>query len=260
MIRPVCLVCGVFTVLAVSAPTFAQHPSGRTERGWIDLNLGAAVSAMTAQTFSFAYTVDEETFAGAATYPKPPLGVSFDVGGGYMFTPQVGLGLSFTGTAHEEIVGLGLTLPHPFFFNSSTTAGGQTDTKLQRFAGAANIQFMAASNLREKLRVRFFAGPTWLLYRGDLVSDIRFSQVALPSSPTNVVAITGFNAVRAEGSGWGVHVGSDVAYFFSRVVGLGGFARYTRGHVTLDREPLSETQQRIEVGGFQVGGGLRLRF
>ena len=48
--------------------------------------------------------------------------------------------------------------------------------------------------------------------------------------------------------------------FFTRVVGLGAFARYSRGTVSLDPEPMSEVAQDVRVGGFQTGGGLRLRF
>jgi hypothetical protein len=57
----------------------------------------------------------------------------------------------------------------------------------------------------------------------------------------------------------GAHIGGDMSYFFSRVVGVGGFARYSRPKVSV-LEPMSEEFQDIPLGGFQTGGGLRLRF
>lgn len=53
--------------------------------------------------------------------------------------------------------------------------------------------------------------------------------------------------------------GGDVSVFFTRVFGLGGFARYSRGTVEID-EPLSESTQDVRAGRFQAGGGIRLRF
>jgi hypothetical protein len=54
-------------------------------------------------------------------------------------------------------------------------------------------------------------------------------------------------------------VGADASVFFTRVVGIGGFVRYSRGTIEVD-EPLSEMPQDVTVGGLRVGGGLRLRF
>ena len=111
----------------------------------------------------------------------------------------------------------------------------------------------------KKVRVRVFAGPTYFRYSADMVSDINITQSASPYYPANDVEITGYDSVTTEGTGWGFHVGGDVSYFFSRVVGVGGFGRYSYGKVTVS-EPMSEIDQEIVVGGFQLGGGLRLRF
>jgi hypothetical protein len=72
-------------------------------------------------------------------YPKPSTGAEFDFGGGYMFTPRIGLGISFTGQAHKDTAGLAITVPHPFFFNSSDTAAAETQEELERAEGGAHI-------------------------------------------------------------------------------------------------------------------------
>jgi hypothetical protein len=202
----------------------------------------------------------QETLALASAYPKPSTGVDFDFGGGYMFTAQVGVGVSFTGTAHEDGAGLGVTVPHPYFFNASDTDGVPTSDKLLRTEGATHVQVMLVPMHSANLRLRVFGGPSYFRYKADMVQDVEYSQLAFPFSRANAVVITGYNAEKAEGTGWGFHGGADVSWFFSRIVGLGGFARYSRGSVSLDREPLSEAQQDIRVGGLQSGGGVRLRF
>jgi hypothetical protein len=247
-----------FVVIALLGPAcaFAQDAPNR---GWVDVNFGVAVSAANAQSFVFTDRVFLESRAFAAAYDKPPTGAEFDFGGGWMFTPKLGIGVSLTGTAHEDVAGLAVTVPHPFFFNSATTAADTTREKLQRGEGCANIQVMIVPLHSRRTRVRLFAGPTYFRYEADMVSDITYSQVATAFSRTNLVMITNYDAVKTEGTGWGFHVGGDVSYFFSRVAGIGAFARYSAGKVSI-AEPLSETSPDITVGGFQTGGGLRLRF
>jgi hypothetical protein len=251
--RTLLLALALITAPSVS-PAFAQD-----ERVWIDVNFGLATSAAGDEAFAFEGRLFSEPAAFAVAYPEPSRGAAFDFGGGYMFTPRVGVGLSFTGTAHQDPAGLGATIPHPYFFNASATASGTTDSELMRTEGGANIQLMVVPMHSRKLRVRLFGGPTFFRYTADMVSDLSYRQTALPISRTNLVTITDFEAVEVEGTGWGVHVGGDVTYFFSRVFGLGGFARLTRGTVTID-EPMSEDEADVTVGGVQFGGGVRFRF
>ena len=109
----------------------------------------------------------------------------------------------------------------------------------------------------DRVRVRLFGGPTFFRVKADTIDDIRYNQVFLILLPVNSVDITTYNFSEAEGTGWGFHVGGDVSVFFSRVVGVGGFVRLSRG--TVELEDFSGTYD-VKAGGFQTGGGLRLRF
>ena len=159
-----------------------------------------------------------------------------------MFSRYVGLGVSFTGTAHKDHAGLGAGI------GNLVLASDATD-KLMRTEGAVNIQLMAVPFESRDFRVRVFGGPSYFRYKADMVYDFSFSGGLA----------TDYDLVETEGTGWGAHLGGDASYFFSRVVGIGGFARYSRATVTIP-EPMSEEHQDIRVGGFQTGGGLRLRF
>ena len=64
-----------------------------------------------------------------------------------------------------------------------------------------------------------------------------------------------------EETAWGFHAGGDVTYFFSRVFGIGGFARMSRGEVTIvDDDIPADGPVDVKLGGFQGGLGLRFRF
>lgn len=229
------------------------------ERGWLDVNLGVAASGAGAEAFVFNGTVFREAFSLTASYPAPSLGASFDIGGGVMITPTVGVGVMLAGTAHADTVGLGARLPHPYFFNAAVSASGATEDEVMRTEGSVHPQVMLVAHQSRRLRARVYGGPSYFRYEADMVQDLDIDQRAALFSPTQTVTITGYDAVTSEGTGWGWHVGGDVSVFFTRVFGLGGFVRYTRGMVEID-EPLSELRQDVRVGGLQAGGGIRLRF
>ena len=243
-------------LVLIPSASFSQTPASR---GWIDVNFGLAASGAGDVGFVYETTLFREPAAFAAYYPEPSRGAAFDFGGGYMFTPRIGIGASFVGTAHEDIVGLGATIPHPFYFNASGIGSSATEETLSRIEGSANIHAMVVALETNRLRVRVFGGPTFFQYRADMVQDLRYTQFATILSLANSITITEYREVEVDGTGIGFHAGGDVSVFFSRVFGLGGFARYSRGTISID-EPLSENPEDVTVGGFQVGGGVRLRF
>ena len=92
-----------------------------------------------------------------------------------------------------------------------------------------------------------------------MVSNIDGTQEYGVFTSMNIITIETYDAETVTGSGWGYHVGGDVAYFFSRHVGLGGVLRFNGGSVTV-REPLSEISVKLKMGGPMFGAGVRFRF
>ena len=206
-------VLAVTTLLLAHTPAFAQTDG---QKWWIDVNFGAATSAADDEAYVYTGTLFQEPYSLAAAYPKPSTGASFDVGVGRMITPRIGFGLSLSGTAHEDSVGLGATIPHPFFFNEEVVASAVTDEKLPRVEGGFNIQLMVNAVQTSSARVRLYAGPTFFSFEADMVRDLDFDQFATALSRSNEVDITGFEAVKTEGTGVGFHVGADLLLLATR--------------------------------------------
>jgi hypothetical protein len=61
-----------------------------------------------------------------------------------------------------------------------------------------------------------------------------------------------------KGSQIGFNIGADLTYRFANNVGIGAILRYAAATVTL--EPDGGESSDVKVGGFQFGGGLRIRF
>jgi hypothetical protein len=230
------------------------------ERIWVDVNFGGVQSAQGASTTTSSAVVFDEAASASSVYKKPALGASLDFGGGYMFSPIVGVGLSVSGNAYQDPASVSLTMPDPFFFNDAATGTHVTEDVLERRERGLHMQAMInATPNAERLRVRVFGGPSYFHVQQHLVSDIEFVQLASPFRPANDVTVTGYEANAVEGNAWGLHAGADVGMFFNRMVGVGGTVRYSRANVTL-ADPLSERNIERKAGGVQFGGGLRFRF
>jgi hypothetical protein len=230
-------------------------------RGWIDVNFGLAIAGESRYRSVFEREQFRETARFTADY-RAPAGAEFDFGGGVMLTRNFGIGISFAGTAHQDNAQLGITIPHPIFFNTHASDTSSTEDGLVRSEGSANIQLMFVADLSERLRVRVYTGPSFFRVQQDAVDDIIYEQEFLILSPVNSVQILRYETTEIsfdDATGWGFHVGADINMFFTRVVGIGGFAKYSRGTADFF-DPFSETESAFKTGGFQTGGGLRLRF
>ena len=132
-----------------------------------------------------------------------------------------------------------------------------------RTEGGVNLQAMIVPLQTDKLRVRFFGGPTYFRVKQDAVHTINYNQSFAFLNPTNNVTIESFDGEEVEENGWGFHGGGDVSVFFTRIIGVGGFARFSRANIDLPNTIAiagndADTVE-IKAGGFQVGGGLRLK-
>jgi hypothetical protein len=241
--------------LAVAGRVSAQG-SAAWEKGWVDVNFGAALAAEKDPTTLRTTPLYSETARGAVAYSFPT-GGSFDVGGGYMFTPRIGVGVSLAGTAHEDSAGLAISVPHPFFFNAAAADATVTSGRLKRSEGAWHLQAMLVAASTPRVRLRVFGGPSYFAAEQDVVSLIKYDQVYQVFARGNSVDILSYDTHTSEGSGWGLHVGADVSIFFTRVVGVGGMFRLSGGSVDMDDYGGTESRK---VGGVQMGGGLRLKF
>jgi hypothetical protein len=197
-----------------------------------------------------------------ATYPEPSRATPFplvDVGGSFMLARWIGVGLTYSRTAHEEVAGLKATIPHPTFYSAAATNTGATGEPLTRREAATHI-FVAVVPVRTtRAEWRLVGGPTVFSLKADMVNEVLYEQTYDPASPQQTITINGFTTSEVKASDLGFHVGSDVTFFLTKFLGVGGGVRYSYGTVTLDQEPLSKLDQDIRVGNTLVFLGLRFR-
>lgn len=250
MIRQIVVVACLLQASVV--PAAAQDAA----KAWIDVNFGTATASEDEYSSTRVIVVDSEAGAGSVVYGLPR-GASFDVGGGYMFHPRVGLGVSLAGTAHEDSAGLGISIPHPIYFDASAVDATETDGVLTRAEGVWHLHAMFVAVDTPRVRVRMFGGPSYFRAEQDVVSAISYDQVFQVFGRGNEVNITSYRTESSVGTAWGAHVGVDVSVFFNRVFGLGAMFRVSRATTDIDDYG---GEHAVKVGGVQLGGGLRFRF
>jgi len=173
---------------------------------------------------------------------------------------MVGFGVGFDAVNYQSQVGLGVSIPHPVFFNRMGTGADITKDPLQRQDRSVDLSAMLFPRTSDAWQIRIFGGPTYFRVSQEMVETIGYSQFFNVFTGANIVAVTGFTKRTVEGSSWGVNGGVDVGYFFTRNVGIGGVLRVNRGTVKVDKEPLTDAVADLKVGHTTFGGGLRLRF
>lgn len=244
-----------------SAPQPSRQTSRGFKRGWIDVNFGLAVAATNPFTITRTSIIAQETATQRVEYHLP-MGAAFNFGGGFMFTPTFGVGASFAGTAHKDTADMAISIPHPTIANRLATDTSTTTDDLERIESAVHIQAMFATDISDRVRLRLFGGPTVFRLQQDVVSKIDYFQQWNTFTGANSVDILSYEIDQIafeDAVGWGGHVGGDVSWFFTRVVGVGGFGAYSHGRISVF-DLLSGDEVKLTVGGFQAGGGLRLRF
>ena len=230
--------------------------------GWVDVNVGALAPAddafaMTATTRLFSEDADFRTDYAVTR------GETFDAGGGVMLTPVLGVVANVSFSTHSDRAVLSARIPHPFYGSLYAAADAETDTALQRAERGVHLHAMFVAAETGRVRVRVFGGPSYIHVGQDAVTGIEFRQFSTIVPPANRIEIDKFTQARVTAGGWGFHAGADAAYFFTRIVGVGGFAKFSRATVelenTLAARAGSARALNVRGGGFHIGAGLRVR-
>lgn len=181
-------------------------------------------------------------------------GAIFDVGGHVQLWQALSLGVSFTSLNTSDSASLIGSVPHPLLFDSARTVGTQSIAFEQRErATHLHVAWRFSIPGTEHLDVTISAGPSFFNLTRETLSNISVNEIGVPFSEVLV------NVGKRENTstGWGTHVGTDVTYMLTQMIGIGGFARFSTATINV---PITDDTVPLDVGGMQAGGGLRFRF
>lgn len=236
------------TVLTLTAACILA--AGRSAQGqpapgtgaFLDLNAGAQPQQREITTAE-SLIVYDETATVTSTQPIDN-GPMFDVTGGYHVRDQFAVAVGFSFFSATSTSTLVASIPDPIFTDRPRMVGAVTEDLGHSELGI-HLQAVWFFPVTERIDVALSAGPS--IFR---VSQELTSTVTVPPRTQNI----SIAPESQDGTTLGFNAGFDGSFMFTPAVGVGLFVRYAGASVDL---PAVED---LDVGGFQTGLGLRLRF
>jgi hypothetical protein len=108
--------------------------------------------------------------------------------------------------------------------------------------------------ITDKFDIVVSGGPSVFSLKQGVVTSPQITEVGAPYSSVNMTV----SQSTTTGSQIGFNLGADLTFRFANNFGVGAIIRYAAATVSLTTEGGDESD--VKVGGFQFGGGLRIRF
>jgi len=241
------LVCG-FLWLAFDASAQLRTWS---DRGFANLNGGSQTGS---QDLSASWTFSRFGEEGRVDVQHgiDRSGGVFDVSGGARIWWNLGFGVGYSrvsGTTDATVQG---SVPHPLFVRRPRSATVSV-SELTRTEQAVHFQVVWLTPIVRQLDVAVSVGPSVVTLEQALVTNADASEVGPPFSQVNIATTTTEQTKRTAG----LNLGVDVNYMVTRTWGAGLLLRYLRASIDL---PFRADAVSLDMGGFHVAGGVRVRF
>lgn len=231
--RSLVLAIGVMLGSAAAAAAQSADP-----KGYVDLNAGGQVQSVTVSTAS-TFQLFGET-GGASSTQTVGNGLVFDIGGGYVVWKNLAVGVAVSLFTRSPIGTVSIATPDPIAFQSFTVVSQSPALKTTELGTHIRLAYLL--RITDKIGATLYAGPSFMKLNKQIAS-------AVVANGTGQIVIA-----TETGSSVGVHGGADLAYLFTKQIGAGVYVRYIGASVDLP------SAAGINVGGFQSGLGIRLRF
>jgi Outer membrane protein beta-barrel domain len=236
------LVCAA--LCAAFAPAAAQAQTTWTDQGFVNVSAGIQAGSSTLAT---ATTFDIYSEAGTIqTSQEIEGGAVFDISAGYKIRRNFALGVAYSRSSSGTDALLTASVPDPLFFDRPRPVSASVDD-LNHTENAFHLMAVWVMPVTEAIDVAFSAGPTIFNVSQELPGSLTVSE----PGPT----VAGVDVISESETAVGINLGVDVTYMLTPRFGVGGLARYTLGSVDFEG-----ADDSITLGGFQIGGGLRVRF
>ena len=225
--------------LSVSAQTMQW-----TDKGYVSVNGGFQVGSHDLNT-SASFPLYDET-ATVTSSQKVKSGGFFDIGGAYrVWGNNLLAGVTYVHTTSEAEVAINASIPDPVFFDRPRTVTS-TQSGAKHTENVIHLNAIWMIPVAHKIDVGLFGGPSIFSVKQQTVNTLSVTEPGpVVSAPLSEVKKTsaGFN------------LGVDLQYLIKNKVAVGGIARYSWASATI-----TGATEKLTLGGFQIGGGVRYRF
>jgi hypothetical protein len=225
-------------------------PGEWRDRAFVAVSGGYQVAA---PSFSYSFSPAEFAYAEKAhvnAHYAPEAAIAFEGGAGVRVWKNLAVGAMVSVFSKSTPVSVDGTVPHPLYLNRDRSITGTFSAARQDTA--AHVQATWVVPVGRHVLLSIAGGPSYFYVSQDIADGINLSTVY----PYDTTEVTGARTSRASKGRLGFNAGADVAFYFTRSVGVGGFVRFAQAKLTFQTpgDPVNVT-----AGGVQGGVGLRLR-
>ena len=200
----------------------------------------------------FTFPLHQETGTSTVDYSVESGGL-FDANFGVRLWGGLGAGVAVSRFTGKGNVTATSSVPHPFYLERYREVSGEADG-IDRNESGVHVQLQYRLPLRGPLQVTLMAGPSFLNVTQTMVIDVNYTE----EYPYDVATFAGVDSRRVKASAPGFNAGLDLRWMFTRNIGVGGLARFTRAEVELDAA--DDRTVTVDAGGAHVGAGIRFAF
>ena len=227
---------------AVAAPASAQMTW--TDKGFFNLDGG-----IQSGSGDFAVTTPFELYnetGSVASAQSIGGGGFFNLAGGYKVWRNLAIGVGVTFASSSTDASITATVPDPLIFDAHRTVETSASS-VQHKELQIHITGTWMIPVTDKMDVGLNFGPTFFSAKQEVPNSVTVTE------PGPTVTTVGVEEI--DESSVGVHFGVDVNYMINKRFGAGGMARYVWGSANVEN-----AGDKLTLGGFQIGGGIRVRF
>ena len=241
-------VIAVVLAFVLIAATAQAQSAAWMDRGY--LSAGVDVRFAGGSVADVQHPIDFAEAAVVNTTYQMKAAPGLEVGGGVRVWRNVGIGVDVSYVTKAANGSIDAQVPHPLAFGKPRAVSGVAE--LARNETVVNVQvlWMVPLPIDRHWQVAIEGGPSWVSVNQDVVEDVTITQ----AYPYDTAAYTGVVTQRSSQSGIGFNAGIDGTYLYTRHVGVGASAVFTRAHVPIGASASSD------AGGLHLAAGLRLRF
>jgi hypothetical protein len=229
-------------IIAIASIVSAQTPPAPFERAYVNVNVAFQPQSRDFDTAT-SFSIYDET-ANVIGRHHVGGGALFDISGGYKVWHDIRVGVGFSSFGDTSEASFVASIPHPDFPNEHATIT-TTLSDLEHTERAVYVQAVYFMPITNNFDLAFGIGPTFIHVSQDLITG-----ASVPAGTQNATPILEKQSATATG----INVSFDGTYLFTRRYGAGLFLRYSGASVDLP------AVSNVNVGGFQIGIGGRVRF
>ena len=239
------LLLAVAVLILAEGAAFGQALQWNEGRYFLSANGGFHQSSDREERAAFSFSLYEET--ATVDVKRTVSGGSLgDFMAGARVRRNFGVAAGFVVRSADSDGAITGSIPDPIFFDRPRTVTATFANMIHREKWYS-AQAVYLVQLNTKASIMLLAGPAVVSVRHDLAGSATAAEGT--SGPSVTVDIR-----RAEKTVWGYLAGVDIRYMLTKAVGVGAFGRYAAATANLTGE------NTIELGGFQVGAGVRFAF